>query len=709
MFRLLLAAILVATAARASGEGVPQESEPEIDPAAAAGFSATVEAEKSVLHDPQAIEVLTRDDLQRSDGLFLEDSLNLVAGVRMESRTVSGGQRITIRGYGNGSNFNGTGYKAYLNGIPLTDAEGTTVLDDVDISTLGQVEVIKGPTSSLYGQGIGGVIRLSTLRPAQGTRASQELLGGSYGLLRSNTRVEHGSGSGSVLLNYGHQASDGYRTQSRSDKDYVLFSADYRPSSRQTLTTYAAYNHSYEQLAGQLTEDQFLNKENFAEPPYVANNGHVAIDSARLGISHKYEFARWLANTTSAYASGYQLNQPFAVGLSENLAVNAGGRTEFALKFGGPALGFTAVAGSEIQQTNAFKKSYGLTSNVLGALRGDLQVKALQSNTFAQATVTLPLQLSVTAGASLSFVRYAIQDRLANSANPKHADQSGVKTFDPVVTPRVAVAKAFGPDLSVYAQLSQGYSVPASGSVVIAQIGAVNKDLKPERGTLLEVGSKGDLLSGRLSYEAALFSLAVTDKLTPQAITGPTGTVLYTQTVNAGQQTDRGLELSASYAVLKDDQGPLPLLRVFGSYTWSHFRYDGFKSDNNNNDRTIDYSGNKVAGVPDHVFSAGLDAVSAPGVYLNATFLYTGAVPLTFDNAHSAKSQALLEGKIGYRRELPAKFLLDASAGAKNLTGSTYYTMVFLNANYSGAAPNVYLPGPGSPAFFAGVSLAKGF
>ncbi len=37
---------------------------------------------------------------------------------------MSGGQRITIRGYGNRTNFEGSGYKAYLNGIPLTDAEG---------------------------------------------------------------------------------------------------------------------------------------------------------------------------------------------------------------------------------------------------------------------------------------------------------------------------------------------------------------------------------------------------------------------------------------------------------------------------------------------------------------------------------------------------------------------------------------------------------
>ena len=61
--------------------------------------------------------------------------------VTMNRRSVSGGQQFNIRGYGNGvrgtngasSNFDGQGYKVYLNGIPITDAEGITVLDDMEL------------------------------------------------------------------------------------------------------------------------------------------------------------------------------------------------------------------------------------------------------------------------------------------------------------------------------------------------------------------------------------------------------------------------------------------------------------------------------------------------------------------------------------------------------------------------------------------------
>src|SRR6266478_5508505 len=150
----------------------------------------------------------------------------------LETSTVAGGQRITIRGYGNSTNFNGTGYKAYLNGIPITDAEGTTILDDVDVSTLGRVEVIKGPASSLYGSGIGGVVRFSTLVPQPNlTQFTQEAIGGDEALFRSNTRAETASDNATFLANYGHQHSDGYRIHNLSNKAYVLLTADYSASS----------------------------------------------------------------------------------------------------------------------------------------------------------------------------------------------------------------------------------------------------------------------------------------------------------------------------------------------------------------------------------------------------------------------------------------------------------------------------------------------
>lgn len=678
--------------------------------AAVPSYETTVNAERGrpLIGEARAISILTQDELRRSTGLFLEDALNLLPGVRMESRTTSGGQRITIRGYGNSTNFNGTGYRAYLDDIPLTDAEGATILDDVDVSTLSGVEVIRGPASSLYGAGIGGVVKLYSLRPRfNATRVTQEVLGGTYGLLRTNTRVEHGDDNAAILLNYGHQHSDGYRVHTQSTKDYVTATANFRASSRQSLSAVVLFSRSSDELAGQLTEEQFFGRENVAEPAYLANDGHVAISSVRFGISHRYQLTSWLTNTSVVFASGSQLDQPFAVGRTDNLSLNAGARTEFTLRFPIAGLPVTGVVGAEVQQTNAFKKSYAMANGTLGGIRTDLEVIALQANPlFTQWTVELPLELSATAGASVNLVRYNLRDRLTNSANPTHLDNSGVKQFEPVVTPRVALNKEFGRDLSVYAQLSEGYTPPASGSVIIPQAGTVNTALRPERGTLLELGTKGVVLGGRLAYEAAVFNLHVTDKLTPQAVTDPTtGTTLYTITTNAGAQDNRGVELAARYNIGTPFVW-LTRLEPFITYTWSDFRYSGFKSDNNKTAATIDYTGNRVAGVPPHLVNAGVDVATSWGVYFDGTYQYVSTMPLTFDNAHSAPEYSLVNAKLGYRRELGGGFRIDVAAGTQNALGSRYYTMAFLNASYSGASPNVYLNGPYSPTFYGAVTVS---
>ena len=91
-----------------------------------------------VIQTPYSIGILDSMDFRRNTGIHLTSSINLIPGVRLEMRTPTSGTRLVIRGYGNQTNFNGIGFKAYLNGISLTDADGTTTFDDIDFTTLGK-------------------------------------------------------------------------------------------------------------------------------------------------------------------------------------------------------------------------------------------------------------------------------------------------------------------------------------------------------------------------------------------------------------------------------------------------------------------------------------------------------------------------------------------------------------------------------------------
>lgn len=657
----------------------------------------------------RSVGVLTAGDFHRNNGLSLENSLNLLPGVNMESRSSFGGQRIIIRGYGNNTNFNGQGVQVLLNNVPITDATGTTILDDIDFSTLGKVEVIKGPASSLYGSGIAGVVNGYTLKPQPNqTRIVEENTVGSYGLWRNNTRIESANSTSAVLFNYGHQESTGFRQHSASAKDYAQFNGDFFVGDKATISTFFSYAHSHEELAGEMDSSQFYGRMKWSDPAYLVNDSKVDIESFRAGVSSVYKIDEHFSNQSTVFFSGYTLNSPFAHGLTQTEAFTFGGRTGFvyASTPGAGTVDIRGVLGAQFQKTLAFNKSYNLTNDTVGAIRGDLQNASMAYNLFSEWKFTLPSKWIVTAGGSLNFTEFDLTDLLANTANPTHANQGGVKAFTPVFTPRVSLLRLLSDHVSVYADISAGYTPPPTADVIIAAIGQTNMGLKPESGIQYEIGAKGDLLRRRLSYQLALFDLDVHNKIVAETVPAAGSLPQYTAYVNAGRQQNPGAELSLSYVVIDDKQAAVTLLRTFVTYAYSVFRYKDFYSDNNHNAATVNYSNHSVAGVAPNALNVGADLETRAGFYAYSTYRYVGAVPYTFDNLHYAKAFGVVGGKIGYRRVLGGHFSLDAYAGAENLTNRTYYTFLFFSGNLAGTTDPHFLPMPYTATFYGGAKLA---
>jgi iron complex outermembrane receptor protein len=334
----------------------------------------------------------------------------------------------------------------------------------------------------------------------------------------------------------------------------------------------------------------------------------------------------------------------------------------------------------------------------------DDEIKTLQNNVFTEWQLNLPSDYSIVAGASCNLVDFNIADGLAYPGNTSHLSQAGNKVFDPVITPRVSLLKTFNDKLSVYANVSQGYTPPGTSMVVIPYLGKVNTDLKPETATLYEAGSKGTLFGNHLQYQLALFKMNVTDKITPQTVTDAKGAILYTFYTNVGKQINDGLETSLAYSMEREGRF-ISLIRPFVAYTYSYFTYQDFKSDNNNNAKTVNYTGFRVSGVPPHMINAGIDMATKWGLSLNTTLRYVDAMPVTYTNTVRANTFALLDGKLGYEKPVGEHFLLSVFAGANNLTNSTYYTMVYINSSNAG----LFIPGPYTATFYSGFNFSYKF
>ena len=642
-----------------------------------------------------AVGLVTGRDIQRTSGIHLQNFVNLIPGVKVEMRTVAAGNRIVIRGYGNQTNFNGVGYKAYLNDIPLTDGDGTTFLDDVDFTQLSRVEILKGPGSSAYGNALGGVVNFYTDRaPIGKTSVSQQVLAGSYGLVRTNTSLKTGSDNTSLNINYGHQKYDGFRLHGSSKKDFLTITSDTYLSAKRSMSLFVGYTNSYDLLSGQVDSVNLRAYPDTAEVAYIRNNASIKTESARVGISHSYQFTNHVSNRTTLFVGGQVIDQPFAAGVNKTNKVKFGGRTVFAYTNDAGSLRPTVSVGAEFLKNFNYAKGYGLTNGILGALRSDLEIQAMQYSVFAQAALQLLPRLTLSAGAGLNYVEYGITDMRASTTTPLYVNASGYDRFKPVLSPRGALSYQVTNDVSLYASVSQGYSAPATNQVVIAQTGVVNYTLRPELGTSYEVGSKGTLLNKALTYEVAYFNMAVTDKLIPQNVPATATQPAYTLTTNAGKVQHNGLELAVQYAY-QPATGAVSLIRPFVSYTYSNFYYKDYKSDNNGDSRTITYTGKKESGIAPNLLNAGFDVALRPGFYLNATMMYVDKMPITLTNDHYAGSYTLVNSKLGYRSSLGSHFNLDIYVGSDNMLSSTYSSLIFLNLpNPTNNRPLFFNPAP---------------
>lgn len=688
-------------------------------------ITATSNLNKSILFQPASITKLSETELQRSTGLFLDDAINgNVPGVTMQRRAVSSGQQFNIRGYGNGtrgtngisSNFDVQGTKVYLNGIPVTDAEGITLLDDIDFGSVGNVEVTKGPSGTLYGLAVAGVVNLKTIKPEKGkTSIGQDVMIGSYDLQRFNTRFAMATDKSSLLINYGKQRTDGYMTHTQSNKNFVNIAADFQPNEKQSITTYFGYSNSYDARGGELTLAQYANGDFSGNPDYIKRNGHSEIISFRAGVGHTYTFNSHIANTTSVFASGVTNNSSSAAGWTDKNPINYGFRSTLDMKFpmeGGFSL--SGITGIESQRQNAQIIGYNMVANptdanaywVIGTMRSNQSTQTGTTSLFTEWTLSMPHDVSITGGLGMSNMSIELNDKffVAGSTNPtKFATK-----YNGMLSPHLAINKVYSKQFSVYASYSKGYKAPVSSYFFIPATGKLNTDLKPEIGNQFEIGTKGLLLNDKLSYQLALFDAKFSDKMTAIAVPLNGTTTAYTYVANGGKQDDKGIELLIKYAAYESASGFFKSVRPFTNLTYSDFKYVGFSYQTLNAARTAaviaDYSGNAVAGVAKWVTNLGVDVTTNPGLYANFTWMYKDAMPITSDGANFTSSYSLLNTKLGFQKSLSAHCDLDLFVGINNIGGVKYPLMVFANQ-----LPDAYLPGPAKANYFGGINFKYNF
>lgn len=158
---------------------------------------------------PVATSVVTQQQMRRSGAVDAGDALESVPGVFVdEYETASRG------GPGSGVNLQGLPTDRILVLIDGQRVPWTMRAPDLELiptELIRRIEVVKGPSSSLYGSdAVGGVINILTREPGDDPTAELSLSGGSFNTYKGNAFHAWSAGGAGWVINFNREQSDGW-------------------------------------------------------------------------------------------------------------------------------------------------------------------------------------------------------------------------------------------------------------------------------------------------------------------------------------------------------------------------------------------------------------------------------------------------------------------------------------------------------------------
>ena len=634
-----------------------------------------------------AVGVVNRRQLESYGTASILPAVNAVPGVRMEERS-PGSYRLSIRGSSLRSPFGVRNVKVYLNGILFSDPGGNTYLNQLSFYNFSSLEILKGPGSSLYGAGMGGVMLINSVPNNVNNQASINYSTGSFNTHNLNVEASGGNQTFQNAVSFSHQTSDGYRQQSAMCRDIATWDSKIKASEKEELSTHILFGDLYYQTPGGLTPKEFLNNPKAARPAAgafpsaIQNNASISQKMFWLGLEHQYTFNDHFKNTTSVYGAATKVDNSAIRNFEKRLEPNFGGRTTFSYNADVKNGKVNVIAGAEFQKGFSTIKVYNNKHGQPDSLQTDDEVNNYQAIIFSQAELSLSTGWIATAG--VSFNSSSIQFNRLSIVPPFIYNTH----FNNQFSPRFSLLKKLGEKFSVYTVLSQGFSPPTVAELLPSTT-VINTSLQAEKGLDYELGFRSYLINNRLSLDINAFTFGLKNAISQRR--DSSGADYF---INAGKTRQKGVEASLNYLISRDANQFVTNSNLQISYAYNNFEYKEFKQLN------TDYSNNKIPGVAPHTISAVVNADTKSGLYGNINYFYSSKMPLNDVNLEFAQAYHLLGFKVGYKRTFTNHINGGFFISGDNLLDQTYSLGNDINA----AANRFYNPAPGIN-FLAGISF----
>ena len=170
MFRLFAAAIIVVTPAALSAQARDTTHLPRI-------VVTATKVDSRIGNGIASVTVLDGDSLRRRGVYDVAEALREVPGVAIV-RSGSFGAQTSLFLRGGESDY----IRVLIDGVPMNDPGGSVDLASYTLDNVERIEVVRGPTSVLYGSdAVSGVIQIFTRRPRAPREGAVAISAGTYG------------------------------------------------------------------------------------------------------------------------------------------------------------------------------------------------------------------------------------------------------------------------------------------------------------------------------------------------------------------------------------------------------------------------------------------------------------------------------------------------------------------------------------------------
>jgi iron complex outermembrane receptor protein len=660
--------------------------------------------DKKIIDIPYSVSRIGSRDWQSSRKQGVNEVLNFVPGVFFQSRYGNHDVRISIRGFGSRSNSGIRGVRVLLDGIPESEPDGQTRIESIDFTAIGNIEVVKGNSSSLYTNAPGGVINfLSDVNFSKNFVVLDNDFG-AYGLRKNAVKVGLNSGNSRFMLTTSYENYDGYRQHSNEYQSRVNSTFITEISPRTSLKVYGYYVNGLIKLAGSQTLAEYIADPYSSDATTLARNLMRYTRKGRLGITYSTKFGNNDNNVFEITGYGtikdltrtdsrYRIFTRSGLGASVkyiNYAVIGKRNNEFTVGSdffwqGGPMNFFNNVNGNKGDNVVA------VSNEKLGNM----------GFYFLDQYSVVPNKMDVLVSGRYDRVDYTSEDWQQGNTDTSRLFQR--------FTPKVALNYKLTPHIAMYTSFGLGFDSPANNEMdnypTSSNSGftTLNPDLQAQKSNNFEFGIKGSLSGTKNNlfmntfFEATFFHSLIQDEIIPFVVDNA---YFYR---NAGKTRRIGLETGLNTEIVKG-------LTLKAAYTYSKFEYIEYsalvmKTAPVFTETIENYSNNIVPTVPVNLLNSEIGYSNTFGKYYTAfikgNVKYVGSMFVNDKNVDSLKTAdyLVLGAQLGLSFTYSG-FNLTAFAGVDNINDKKYVSFINindLNGRYYEAGPQ--------RNFFGGIKL----